>query len=94
MIEVQASWFNFWYVFFIIFLLFPHSEAAAAGTMWRRYERAWPVIVGYGERIIPLALAVVGTTFTVPSVFEYMDSTDGWPTICATTGASGCCWAL
>jgi tRNA A-37 threonylcarbamoyl transferase component Bud32 len=46
-------------MYFIILVLVPAVEALAAGSLWRRYQRPWPVLVPYAERIIPLALTLI-----------------------------------
>jgi predicted Ser/Thr protein kinase len=46
-------------LFFTILLVVPAVEALAAGHLWRRYQRPWPVAAAYAERIIPLALSLV-----------------------------------
>lgn len=43
---------------FMILLVVPTLEAAVAGHLWRRYQRPWPVLVAYLERI-PMALGVI-----------------------------------
>jgi hypothetical protein len=46
-------------VYFTILLLIPAVEALAAGYWWRRYQRPWPVVGVYAERVIPLAVSLV-----------------------------------
>jgi hypothetical protein len=45
-------------LYFIIMILVPAVEALAAGSLWRRYRRPWPVTVAYVERSIPLTLTL------------------------------------
>ena len=45
--------------YFIVLLLVPAVQALAAGSLWRRHQRPWPVAVAYVERIIPLALTLI-----------------------------------
>jgi hypothetical protein len=46
-------------LYFTILILGPAVEAVAAGSLWRRYGRPWPVVGAYVERIIPLALSLI-----------------------------------
>ncbi|MGP8025892.1 MAG: serine/threonine-protein kinase, partial [Acidocella sp.] len=46
-------------LYFIVMFLVPALEALAAGSLWRRYRRPWPVTVAYVERIIPLAVTLI-----------------------------------
>ena len=46
-------------LYFIVMFLVPAVEALAAGSLWRRYRRPWPVTVAYVERIIPLAVTLI-----------------------------------
>ena len=40
-------------LYFIVLFLVPAVEALAAGSLWRRYRRPWPVTVAYVERDHP-----------------------------------------
>ena len=58
---------------FILGILLPALEAVAAGSLCRRYRRPWPLTIAYVERIVPLALTLIGaprmwTAVMVPSV--------------------------
>jgi eukaryotic-like serine/threonine-protein kinase len=46
-------------IYFIVMFFIPAVEALAAGSLWRRYRRPWPVTVAYIERIIPLAVTLL-----------------------------------
>jgi tRNA A-37 threonylcarbamoyl transferase component Bud32 len=46
-------------LFFGFLLIVPAVEALAAGQLWRRYQRPWPVIARYAERGVPMALALM-----------------------------------
>ncbi len=41
------------------FLFVFAAEALAAGSLWRRYRRPWPVTVAYVERVIPPAVTLI-----------------------------------
>ena len=69
MIGVQFGLLWFAPLFFIILLLVPAMEALAAGSLWRRYQRPWPVTLAYIERIIPLALTLILGATTVAAAF-------------------------
>ncbi len=46
-------------LFFAFLLVVPAVEALAAGRLWRRLRRPWPVIAAYAERIIPMAFTIL-----------------------------------
>ncbi len=54
MIGVQIALLWAMPLFFAVLILVPAVEAVAAGSLWRRYRRPWPVTFAYVERIIPL----------------------------------------
>jgi serine/threonine-protein kinase len=61
-------------LYLIILFLVPAVEALAAGSLWRRYQRPWPVTAAYVERIIPLALTLIlgGQAVLTPFVLRVM----------------------
>ena len=66
-------------VFFTVLLLVPAVEALAAGSLWRRYQRPWPVTLAYVERVIPLMLILVVGVGVVLSAFMLRTLVpDGW----------------
>jgi serine/threonine protein kinase len=56
-------------LYFIVLLVIPGLEALAAGSLWRRFQRPWPVIGAYVERIIPLALTLLFSAVLVLTAF-------------------------
>jgi hypothetical protein len=56
-------------LYFVVLILVPAVEAVAAGSLWRRYQRPWPVAVAYAERVIPLALTLIFGTLMVMTPF-------------------------
>ena len=60
-------------LFFAVLLVIPTVEALAAGALWRRYQRAWPVVGAYAERGIPLALALIMVVGLVWRAFLFQD---------------------
>jgi hypothetical protein len=58
-------------LYLIVLSLVPAVEALAAGSLWRRYRRPWPVTLAYVERIIPLALTLIFGGVTVLSAFMF-----------------------
>ena len=52
-------------LFFAFLLVVPTLEAVAAGQLWRRHQRPWPVIGVYIERIVPVALTLMMSVITV-----------------------------
>jgi hypothetical protein len=58
-------------LYLIVLSLVPAVEALAAGSLWRRYRRPWPVTLAYVERVIPLALTLIFGGVTVISVFVF-----------------------
>jgi hypothetical protein len=44
---------------FTLLLVVPTLEALAAGALWRRYQRPWPVVAAYAECVVPLALSLI-----------------------------------
>ena len=46
-------------LYFILMIVAPALEAVAAGSLWRRYHRPWPLTIAYVERIVPLALTLM-----------------------------------
>ncbi len=59
MIDVQMGLLWALPLYFTILFIVPAVEALAAGSLWRRYQRPWPVTSAYAERIIPLALSLI-----------------------------------
>jgi hypothetical protein len=59
MIGVQIGLISAMPVYFVGMFLVPAVEALAAGSLWRRYRRPWPVTIAYVERIIPLAMTLI-----------------------------------
>jgi hypothetical protein len=53
-------------MYFIVMFVVPAVEALAAGSLWRRYRRPWPVTVAYVERVIPLAVTLILVIEAVP----------------------------
>ncbi|HVS35717.1 MAG TPA: serine/threonine-protein kinase, partial [Gemmataceae bacterium] len=45
-------------LYLVFLLVVPAVEALAAGPLWRRHQRTWPVVAAYAERVIPLALTI------------------------------------
>ena len=58
MIGVQFGLLGVMPLSFTFFLVLA-AEALAAGSLWRRYRRPWPVTVAYVERVIPLAWTLI-----------------------------------
>jgi eukaryotic-like serine/threonine-protein kinase len=58
MIGVQFAMLGIMPLTFTFFFVFA-AEALAAGSLWRRFGRPWPVTVGYAERVIPLAWTLI-----------------------------------
>jgi hypothetical protein len=46
-------------LFFTVLFVVPTAETLVAGSLWRRYQRLWPVVGAYVERVIPLALTLL-----------------------------------
>jgi hypothetical protein len=64
MISVQDGLLWAMPIYLTVLILVPALEALAAGSLWRRHRRMWPVLLGYVERVIPLAITLnfaVGT---------------------------------
>ena len=59
MIGVQSGLLWGMLLYFTVMFLVPAAEALAAGSLWRRFGRPWPVTVAYVERIIPLAVTLL-----------------------------------
>src|SRR5262249_25462315 len=59
MISVQAGLLLALPFFFAVLILIPSVQALMAGQLWRRYQRPWPVIILYAQRIIPLTLTLL-----------------------------------
>jgi hypothetical protein len=79
MISVQVGLLWVLPLYLIILSLVPAVEALAAGSLWRRHRRPWPVTLAYVERIIPLALTLIFGGGTVLSVFLARTLVaDGW----------------
>jgi hypothetical protein len=68
-LNVQAGLLLGWPLVFIVLLVVPALEAVAAGALWRRYQRPWPVAVAYAERVVPLALSLVLAATVAMSIF-------------------------
>jgi serine/threonine protein kinase len=65
--------------YFTTLFLIPALEALVAGSLWRRYQRLWPVTVAYAERMIPLALILIHSVVLVWGAFEFRAFvTDDW----------------
>jgi hypothetical protein len=58
-------------VFFTALVLLPALKAMAAGHLWRRYQRFWPVTGAYIERIVPLGLSLLWSVLLVWGVSWY-----------------------
>jgi hypothetical protein len=83
MIGVQIGLFWVLPLYLIILSLVPAVEALAAGSLWRRYRRPWPVTLAYVERVIPLALTLIFGLGTVLSAFMLRTLVaDGWLGMC------------
>src|SRR5262249_25450036 len=52
-------------IYLIVLSLVPALEAVAAGSLWRRHRRPWPMMLSYVERVMPLGLTVIFVCFTV-----------------------------
>jgi hypothetical protein len=66
-------------LYFTILVLIPTIEALAAGYLWRRYQRPWPVVAAYAERVIPLALSLMLAVLLASSVYFTRDMiTESW----------------
>jgi hypothetical protein len=66
-------------VYLIVLSLVPALEALAAGSLLRRYRRAWPVTLAYAERIVPLAITLnFGGYAVVSAVALRTLVADGW----------------
>jgi hypothetical protein len=57
--------------YFSMLLLIPAVEALAAGPLWRRSQRPWPVVVAYTERVVPLAMSLLLVVFVVWLTFAW-----------------------
>jgi hypothetical protein len=69
LLGVQAGLLIGWPLIFTVLLVVPALEALAAGALWRRYQRPWPVAVAYAERVVPLALSVMLAVILALSFF-------------------------
>jgi len=68
-IGVQRGLLSYMPWYFIIMIVAPALEAVAAGSLWRRYRRPWPLTIAYVERIVPLALTLMlGATAVLAAV--------------------------
>jgi hypothetical protein len=56
-------------LFFTALVLLPALQTLAAGHLWRRYQRSWPVTVAYIERIIPFNLTLTWSVALVLGAF-------------------------
>jgi Protein kinase domain len=45
-------------LYFMLMILVPALEVVAAGSLWRRYRRPWPMTIAYVERVVPVALTL------------------------------------
>ncbi len=59
MIGVQIGLLGLMPLSFTVSFLVLAAETLAAGSLWRRYRRPWPVTVAYAERVIPLAWTLI-----------------------------------
>jgi serine/threonine-protein kinase len=57
-LSVQAELLLALPLYFTMLLVLPTVEALAAGSLWRRFGRPWPVALAYAERVIPLLVSV------------------------------------
>jgi hypothetical protein len=67
MIGVQIGLLGGMPMYLIGMFVVPAVEALAAGSLWRRFGRPWPVTVAYVERIIPLAVTLLFAAVAVMS---------------------------
>lgn len=58
-IAVQTGLLRSFPLYFNILVVVPAVEALAAGRLWRRFQRPWPVIAAYAERVAPLAMGLI-----------------------------------
>jgi hypothetical protein len=66
-------------LYFTIMFLVPAVEALAAGSLWRRYQRPWPVVAAYAERIIPLAMTlIIAGTLALSASLLWTMMTEDW----------------
>ena len=77
-IAVQVGLLKAFPLYFTFLLFIPSLEALAAGRLWRRHQRPWPVIVAYAERVVPLALAIILSSTVVYIAFQLLPTEDGF----------------
>jgi serine/threonine protein kinase len=77
-ISVQTTLLKVLPFFFTILLMVPALEALVAGSLWRRYQRVWPVILAYSEGFVPLALALVFTAVVIWPPTDQRVAETGW----------------
>ena len=79
-IAVQTGLLRALPLFFAFLLVIPAVEALAAGRLWRRLQRPWPVIAAYAERIVPLAMVLILSVLlvTAASRFQGLFTEDGF----------------
>jgi hypothetical protein len=64
-LSVQAGLLWAWPLYFTMLLVLPTVEALAAGSLWRRWQRPWPVALAYAERVIPLVMSLYCTVLII-----------------------------
>jgi hypothetical protein len=66
-------------LYFILMIVAPALEAIAAGSLWRRYRRPWPLTITYVERIVPVALTLMlGAAAVYAAVLHRSIIGTGW----------------
>jgi hypothetical protein len=75
-ISVQTGLLKAVPLYFTILLLVPAVEALAAGYLWRRRQRFWPVTGAYVEHVLPLALTLVLSVLLVWGILEFRFAAD------------------
>ena len=77
-IGVQRGLMYFIPLYFIVMMVVPGLEAVAAGSLWRRYRRPWPLTIAYVERIVPIVftLSLGGAVVMAAAVLRAMCGAD------------------
>ena len=70
-IAVQTGLLRALPLFFAFLLVIPAVEALAAGQLWRRLQRPWPVIAAYAERIVPLTMILILSVLLVTAASRF-----------------------